>query len=338
MRSMYEKIQELADIPSFSKHEQLVKGIINAIDEKLLSKGDTLPSVNTMNKELGFAKETIVKAYSELKNRGIIESRNRLGYFIINEDTEQTLKVALMMYAYDTFQELFYTNFRNGLGDKVHLDVFFHHGNIEVFETMLGIIRGKYGMYVISPIPHPKSAALLQTIPLSKFIMFDRYEPIEGEFNHITQEFEQSSYQALVALADTIRLFDEIIFFYHPNSLIPIEILRSFKKFLKDFDIKGGIRAEYTVGSIEKGKVYFTLDNTDLYMMIKDAKIKNLVLGKDVGLLSHNDEPVKELIGDGITTFSTDFGLMGKKTAEYVLSREKIQETVPTVLIRRNSL
>ena len=80
------------------------------------------------------------------------------------------------------------------------------------------------------------------------------------------------------------------------------------------------------------------MDNTELYLMIKDCKARNLVLGKDVGLLSHNDEPVKELIGDGITTFSTDFALMGQKAAECVLSREKIQETVPTVLIRRNSL
>ena len=338
MRNIYEKIQELADIPSFSKHEQLVKGIMNAIDEKLLSKGDALPSVNTMNKELGFAKETIVKAYSELKNRGIIESRNRLGYYILNEDTEQTLRIALMMYGYDTFQEQFYTSFRNELGDKVHLDVFFHHGNIAIFETMLEIVRGKYGMYVISPIPHPKSAALLQTIPLSKLVMFDRFEPIEGDFCHVTQEFEKSSYRAFAELADTVRQFDEIIFFYPPHSLVPIEILKSFKKFLKDFNIKGGIKPEYKSGSIEKGKVYFTPNNTELFSMIKDCKTKNLILGKDVGLLSHNDEPVKELIGDGITTFSTDFALMGKKTAEHVLSREKIQEIVPTVLIRRNSL
>ena len=131
--------------------------------------------------------------------------------------------------------------------------------NIEVFETIFDHIRGKYGMYVISPIPHPKSAALLQTIPLSKLVMFDRFEPIEGDFCHITQEFEKSSYQAFAELADTIRQFDEIIFFYPPNSLVPIEILRSFKKFLKDFNIKGSLRAEYKSGSIEKGKVYFTI-------------------------------------------------------------------------------
>ena len=338
MRNVYEKIQELADIPTFSKHEQLVRGIINAIDEKILVKNDALPSVNTMNKELGFAKETIVRAYAELKSRGIVEARNRKGFFVVNAHTEQTLKVALMMYGYDTFQELFYSAFRDGLGERVHLDVFFHHGNIEVFETILDHIRGKYGMYVISPIPHPHTAQLLQTIPQNRFLMFDRYEPMEGDFCHVTQEFETSSYEAFAALAETIRAFDEIIFFYHPDDLIPIEILRGYKRFLKDFGIKGGVRAAYKSGSVEKGKVYFTIDNTELYMMIKDCKQKKLVLGQDLGILSHNDEPVKELIGDGITTFSTDFALMGKKAANYVLTREKIQETLPMMLIRRNSL
>lgn len=335
---MYKKIRELADIPSLSKHEQIVNGVINAINEKFLSIGDPLPSINAMKKETGFAIQTIVKAYNELKERGIIESRNRLGYFVLNENTDNILTVALMMYGFDTFQVQFYKSFRSELGDNVNVDVYFHHGNINIFETILEHIRGKYGMYIISPIPHPKSAGLLQTIPLNQLIMFDRYEPIEGEFNHITQEFAQSSYNALATLIESIRKYDEIIFFYSPDGLVPAEIFQSFNKFLKDFNVNGSIRPEYKSGSIEKGKVYFTIDNSELYSLIKDSKKNNLIIGKDLGLLSHNDEPVKELLCDGITTFSTDFALMGRKVAENVLSRESVQEVLPTELIRRNSL
>lgn len=338
MRDLFEKIQELQDIPNYSKHEQIVNGIINAIDEKLISQGEMLPSVNVMIKEVGFARETIVKAYSELKNRGIIESKNRLGYFVSNRDTSQTLKVALLMFAFDTFQEIFYRNFREGLGENIHLDVYFHHNNIDVFETILTHINGKYGMYVVSPIPHPKTKTLLETIPLNKLLMFDRYEPIDGDFCHITQEFEESSYRAFAEVADAIKQFDEMIFFYKPASIIPIEILRAYKKFLKDFNIKGFTANEYKSGSLEKGKVYFTLSNLDLWAMLKDCKAKNFTLGKDIGILSHNDELVKEILFDGITTYSVDFGAMGRKAAHFVLTREKIQETMPTILIRRNSL
>jgi DNA-binding transcriptional regulator YhcF (GntR family) len=338
MKNIFEKIQELEDIKGYSKHEQLVQGIINAINEKILEQGDTLPSVNSMISELGFARETIMKAYRDLKDRGIIEAKNRLGYYVSNKDTDQTLKVVLLMFGFDTFQEIFYRNFREVLGENIHLDVFFHHNNIEVFETILNHVKGRYGMYVIAPIPHPKSKMLLQTIPINKLLMYDRFEPIDGDFNHITQEFQDSTYNILTQLTDRLRDFKDFTFFYHPNSMIPIEILKAFKKFLKEHNIKGAVSDEYKEGDVEKGKAYFVISNVDLYQIIKDCKAKGLILGKDVGILSHNDEPMKEIIADGITTYSSDFGLIGRKAANFVLTREKIQETTSMVLIRRNSL
>jgi DNA-binding transcriptional regulator YhcF (GntR family) len=338
MLTIFEKIQELEEIPSYSKHEQFVQGIINAIDEKIISKGAPLPSINVLIKKLGFARETIMKGYRELINRGIVESKSRLGYFVANDDTEQTLKVALLMYLIDSFQEQFYRNFRNELGPNVHIDVFFHHGNITVFETMLDMIKGKYGVYVISPIPHPKTKQLLETLPGNKLIMFDRYEPLEGEFNFITQEFEQSTYKVLSELAETIMKFDEMILFHTPGSLDPIEIIKSFKKFAKDFKVNTRILNEYKPGSVEKGKVYFTLDNSEIWKIMKDCEIKHFEIGEDIGILSHNDEIVKEIVGGGLTTYSADFSLMGKKVAQAILKKEKVQEIIPTVLIRRKSL
>jgi DNA-binding transcriptional regulator YhcF (GntR family) len=338
MRNVFEKIHELDEMPSYSKHDQLVQGIINAIDEKIIVQGGVLPSVNAMINELGFARETIMKGYRKLVSRGIIESKNRLGYFVANNNTNQELKVALLMYAMDTFQEQFYRSFRNELRANVHLDVFFHHGNIEVFETMLSLIKGKYGMYVISPIPHPRTKELLNTIPRNKLIMIDRYEPLDGEFNYVTQEFRKSSYAAFAQLADAIKKFDEMIFFHLPGSLVPIEIVQSYLKFVKDFKVKGKVLAEYKPGSVEKGKVYYTNDNSELWKILKDCRNKKIKPGKDVGILSHNDEPVKEIISDGITTYSTSFTQMGKRAAEAVINRESIHEIIPTVLIRRNSL
>jgi len=338
MLTIFEKIQELEEIPSYSKHEQFVQGIINAIDERIISKGAPLPSINVLIKKLGFARETIMRGYRELISRGIVESKSRLGYFVANDDTEQTLKVALLMYLIDSFQEQFYRNFRNELGPNVHIDVFFHHGNITVFETMLDMIRGKYGVYVISPIPHPKTRQLLETLPANKLIMFDRYEPLAGEFKYITQEFEQSTYNVLSELVQTIKKFDEMILFHTPGSLDPIEIIKSFKKFAKDFKVNAKILNEYKPGSVEKGKVYFTLDNSEIWKIMKDCEIKHLVLGQDIGILSHNDEIVKEIVGGGLTTYSADFSLMGKKVAQAILKKEKVQEIIPTVLIRRKSL
>ncbi|MFC0512928.1 GntR family transcriptional regulator [Mucilaginibacter angelicae] len=336
MDKIFDEIRKLAEVPSYSKHDRFVQGIINAIDEKFIGQDEVLPSVNRLIKELGFSRETIMKGYKDLISRGIVESKNRLGYFVGNGNTGQTLNVALLMYNLDTFEEQFYRNFRHELGENVQLTTYFHHGNIEIFETILLQIRGKYGMYVAAPIPHPKTKELLDIIPRNKFLMFDRFEPLEGEFNHITQEFGHSSYDVFSKLAPRIKQFDEFIFYHSKNSLDPKEIVQSFKKFLEDFDVKGRILEEYVPGSIQKGKVYFTLDNFALWQIMRDCKTQMLEPGKDLGVLSHNDEPAKEIIG--ITTFSADFSSMGQLAGKAVLSKEKLQLTVPMLLFDRSTL
>jgi hypothetical protein len=45
-----------------------------------------------------------------------------------------------------------------------------------------------------------------------------------------------------------------------------------------------------------------------------------------------------EIIENGITVISTDFAMMGQQAAEFVKSREKIQEVIPARMIVRNSL
>lgn len=338
MKQIIQQIKNLESINTFSKHEQLVQGIINAIDENIVTKGDLLPSVNTFMGELGFARETIAKAYKELVHRGIIESKNRLGYFVATTDVKQELKVALLIFAFDIFQEMFYENFRKGLGKNVQLDIFFHHNNFETFENIVDNIKGKYGMYVIAPIPNEKTAAVLKQLPTKRVLLVDRLIKTDEKYNYVAQEFGDSSYNAFVKLKDKIKKYDEIIFFFKPSSAEPNEILESFKRFMKDYNINGVIKEEYVSGALEKGKVYFTIHNLELWEMLKDSKSKGLKLGQDIGFISHNDDIVKEIIFDGVTTFSADFSEMGRKAANFVLNRKKIQEIIPTVLIERNSL
>lgn len=336
MESFFDEIKKLNAIPSYSKHERFVQGIINAINERIVAQDEMLPTVSKMMHELGLSRETVIRGYKELVDRGIVVSRSRQGYFVGSGNTGIVMNVALLMYNLDTFEEQFYRNFRHEIGQNISLNTYFHHGNIEIFETILAQIKGKYGMYVIAPIPDPKTKELLETIPREKLLMFDRFEPLEGDFNHITQEFKKSSYEIFSALAPKIRQYDEFVFFHSESSLDPKEIVVAFKKFLKDFDVKGRIEKEYIPGSIERGKVYFTLDNFALWQIMKDCKAKSLQPGIDLGVLSSNDEPAKEIIG--ITTYSADFSQMGIIAGRAVLNRQKIQLTVPMILFERTTL
>ena len=63
-----------------------------------------------------------------------------------------------------------------------------------------------------------------------------------------------------------------------------------------------------------------------------------LELGRQVGLISYNETPLKKIILNGITTISTDFQEMGTMAARLVLGNECKRQEVPFYLTLRNSL
>lgn len=336
--SLIDKIKSLGSINTLSKHEQLVHGIIEAIDSGILVVGDQLPSINQMVKDMGFARKTIVKAYEELKHRGLVESKKLKGYFIVSQETNVTLKVALLLFNFQRFQEEFYTTFRQELGKRFQIDVFFHHNNSSIFESIFNNIRGKYGMYVVAPIPDPRIQTLLTSIDPQKLLIVDRYMELPSDYSYISQEFEEATFNKLVELLPRIRKYQEFVLFFSENLDYPLGILKAFKRFVSDYEMKTRVVNEYTPGTVEKGSLYFFISDTYLWDVLRDCQDHGYVLGDDVGILSHNDHVVKEIVFGGITTISTDFKEMARKAANHIKNREITQEIMPFNLMIRNSL
>ncbi|UZO81437.1 GntR family transcriptional regulator [Aquimarina sp. ERC-38] len=335
---LVQKIYDLQNINSISKHEQIVHGIINAIDSGILIAGDKLPSINEMVAEIGYARKTFVKAYTELKERGLVESKNLKGYYIISTETNVTLKVALILFAFHSFQEDFYNTFRKELGEKFHIDIFFHHNNIDLFRTILNNISGKYGMYVIAPIQQEATITLLKKISADRLLIVDRFIKMPSDYSYISQEFEEVTYQKLVGLTSKIKKYDRFVLFYKKQADYPQGILKAFKRYCEDFDINGNIKESYEEGSLENHTAYFFISDSQLWKVLKDVRTMNYHIGKDIGVLAHDDNIVKELTFGGITTISTNFSEMAKKAALFIKKGKRIQEIVPTYLYQRNSL
>lgn len=338
MKNLFVKIQELKLIRNISKHEQIVQGIINAIDSKVLIVNAPLPSLATMNRQLGFAEKTIVKAYAELKSRGIIESKPRRGYYVIDNRTKQVVRVMLLMYAFGMIQKTFYNAFKIGLGENVRIDTFFHHNNLSVFKNFISDNLDKYGVFVVAPIHHPEVVTLLQLIPSDKLLIIDRFEYIGKNYSYVSQDFKTHTNLALEKIKGAVKNFKQIILFYRIDTDYPKGILQAFKNFIKANSITGSVEPFYMPNTLKKNTLYFTINDIDLWEILQDCQKNNFELGKDIGILSCDETPAKKIVLGGITTISTDFRLMAQKSAEYVLNRIPIKEIIPGELIRRKSL
>ena len=337
--SVVTNILRLKENNELSKHEQLVHGVIEAIDSGKISIGDQLPSINNMVEEVGFARKTIFKAYEELKDRGLIESRKLRGYFVISQETNVTLRMALLLYAFQSFQEEFYNTFRKEVGDRFQIDVYFHHNNISIFETLMANITGKYGMYVIAPVQNKKAIPLLQRIAPEKLLIVDRYIFLGPEYSYISQEFENAMYSNLAKLLPEMISYKKITLFFNEKiEYPPIGIRKGFERLVAEKGINSVIEKEYIPGSVKKGHLYFILNDTMLWHILRDCVQKGYVIGEDVGILSHDDNVAKEIAFGGITTISTDFREMAKMAARHLKRSEKTQIIVPSNLIKRQSL
>lgn len=72
--------------------EQIVEQVTHFVSIGVLNKDDKLPSVRSLAEKLKVNPNTVVKAYNELENKGIIISSYKRGYFIADSDVKDEWK------------------------------------------------------------------------------------------------------------------------------------------------------------------------------------------------------------------------------------------------------
>jgi DNA-binding transcriptional regulator YhcF (GntR family) len=321
-----------------SKHDQLVHGITHAISNKSIRTGQSLPSISTFMKELSLSRMTVIKALNELKNRGIIESKRRVGYFVKSENVEQQLKVMLLLTAFNPYQEALYNALTSELdGHNISVDLFFHHGNPTVFSYILKDNLEKYGLYLITPLEHHETLDLMNQIPDDKLLQITR--PTQKLANHyIIQDFYSEVINALESVKYRFTKYKKFILVYPTTCYHPPQIVKAFRHFCTYNNMKHSVVSKPDINANSKHHAYFIIDDGHLIQAIKDAEHFGFILGNDFGVLSYNDTPMKEMIRQGITVISTDFVRMGRLAGQFIITKKPVNEVIKTNIILRNSL
>lgn len=324
-------INHLSDIP---KYQQIVNCINNAIGKSVLQKGDSLPSVNKICETTLLSRDTVFKAYSILKDNGVVESVPNKGYFVANE----TKKVLLLLDTFKAYKEVLYHSFINNLPDNIITDVQFHHYNINNFKTIINNSIGKYYKYIIMNFDDVNVPSIISKINENKLLLIDWDVHSSPKNNYLFQDFGISFFKSLEGAVHLIRKYKKINFLYPSFTNHPIETVVFFKKYCKNFNFNYKIITNLKDVNIEKNIAYISVSDRMLGIFLEQCRNKNLELGVDVGLLSYNETPMKKFIYKGISVISTDFKKLGTKAAEFIIEDKKIQEYISTKLILRESL
>ena len=319
------------------KYKQIITWVEEAISKGEIKKGDKLPSLNVIKNKHKLSRDTVLVAFNELKNRGIIYSVVGKGYYVSSEDILVEKKIFILFDELNSFKEDLYNSFLENIGDAIQVDIFFHHFNRELFEKLINDSSGNYSYYVIMPANLPDTNVIIQSLPNDKVYLLDQVPKGLEKLPAVYQDFERDIQKGLFTGLHAIRKYEKLILLFSQDKQ-PKQLLRGFESFCVQYKVNYEVTDSIYKRIPKKGELYIVFEDKDLIKILKKVKEENLELSKEIGIISYNDTLLKEVVADGITTISTDFELMGKTLAAMILSNDQTSIANPSKLIFRKSI
>jgi DNA-binding transcriptional regulator YhcF (GntR family) len=325
---------------STPKYEQLVNEIIRHIRAKHFKLGDKLPSIHEICNNFNISRDTVVIAYNELKSRGIISPKHGKGFYVASTTIKSKLKIFLLFDVMNGYKEVLYRSFLNSLGSDFQVDIFFHYYNLKVFHQLISNNINKYGFYVIMPHFNEDVSEHVKQIPPEKLLIIDK-DLISGQGNYaaVFQNFEKDVYNALNEALPVLKKYSSLKFISNNNfQFIPSGMEKGFRKFCIENNVNHQIYKNIKSAVPVKGDAFLAVSDQDLIELLKVSKANQWEPGKDIGIISYDETPLKEILAGGISVISTNFKEMGETAAEMIKKRTVTKIENPCHFTARKSL
>ena len=327
-------------------YKQLIKSIQDLISEGKYKKGDFIPSMNEMAGELDISKETVKKAYSILREKGIVESSHGKGFYV-TDPNKNNIKILLLFDKISTYKQVLYSSFVTNIGDVSEITIRLHNQDIDLFEHFINENLDNYDYYIVTPhfplTPNirKKTVKILKRIPNRKLILLDNHiTELPGNFGSAYQDFEHDIEDGLNRNIDILKRFKMLKVYSTKGSMYASLIEKGIERSCLKNNMPFEIHKVIDTNKIEKQEVFLILNSqldNELIQLVKAAKQKDFVIGKDIGIISYNESPINEIILDGLSVFSTDFKQMGKLAAKMIKEKSVKKVKCDFSLIRRNT-
>lgn len=335
----YISIDEYSATP---KYVQLTNSILSAIEAGHILKDDILPSICDISTQLEISRDTVEKAYRNLKNIGVLTSIPGRGFYILDTAFRQNLKVCLLFNKLSVYKKIVYDSFLSALGPGAATDLFIYNNDSSIFKNLLEDKIDRYSHFVI--IPHfmegkEHAYDVINSIPKQKLILLDKRIPgIKGDYAGVYEDFENDIYTSLEEACPSLTKYHTLKLIFPANSYYPKEIVAGFSRFCQNYAFNYELINNVSDMQISEGEAYINLLEDDLVTLIEKIQLSNLKIGEQVGIISYNEAPIKRVILNGITTISTDFAKMGTLAAGLILRNAHEHIDVPFHLTLRDSL
>jgi DNA-binding transcriptional regulator YhcF (GntR family) len=339
---MFEKFLTIDENSKIPKYQQVVDTIVSDIEIGMVKVGDKIPSINETSEEYYLSRDTVEKAYKILRRRGIITAVRGKGFYVSSTDRKEGKRILLVFNKLSDHKKTIYNSFVKTLGQNATVDLQIHQSDSRILEKIIIENLGKYDHYVIMPHLIDENDSVrtaINKIPKDRLLLLNKdMTGIEGEYGCVFEDFELDIHQALYTGIEKIKKYKKLFLVFPTENYYCAGIKGGFVNFCEEEGFEYEIIERASHHDVKARELYVVIEESDLVEIIKKTSAKNLKLGKNVGVITYNDTPFKEILAGGITVLSTDFVKMGETMADMVktFSRQKVKN--PFKLIVRNSM
>lgn len=315
------KIDHNSNIPLY---KQIVANVKEDIKKGTLASGATMPSLSEFARANNISMETTKKAYNILKNEGLMSGHQGKGYYIDIRNSNAPLRILMLVDKLSAYKLAIHKGLVEALQHPADITINIHNQDIEMFDKMVTDTAEDYDYYLVAAhfpaeVKSSRVAKILKRIPNNKLILIDKDIPeIKGHIGRVYQDFTNDAAQSLHEAISLVRKYRNVTVISSESSLYGGIIGPSIMRMLKKEKITCSLEQTFKPELMTLGTLFIVLCgqlDTDHFTTIREALSRGYVLGRDIGLISYNDEPVNEFICGGLSCLSSDFYQMGLEAA-----------------------
>lgn len=265
---------------------------------------------------------------------------------IINQEKDtRTLKILFVFNRLSDFEDQLYKSFLQAIDGKAFVDVYVQPFSPQSALHFDQVIRHKTEQYdVIALLLHAVhlNEDILKTInsiPKQKLLLLDKKNPfVRGQYACVYHDFQQGIAEVLASYRHLFLKYQAINIVIEEPSFLQREMAETIRAFTQANAQHCHIYTSFNAAIVRKNEAYLVFSETFLAEILKVCQHKTFTLGKDLGIVSYHETPLKEVLCGGITVLTANHTQLGKSAAELILQQSQQHVPNPFVFIQRNSL
>lgn len=290
------------------KYHQFTNLLLNKIHNGELKEGEKLPSIVDASESYELSRDTVLRAYKDLYNKGLLTSVYRKGYFVSNPVLGKPTKRVLMITSGLTSANfLFYQKLSRIMEDNdIEYDFKVYHNNMDRLSYLMDEAVGNYHTFIVDPqlLSTEKVVEIVKSKVVKDEIILLNDQNTGGLLckRHIQFDIKNDLYTALIKLSERLDHYQTLNLMLPEKEYFPYRLINGFFDYCDNHNKSGHLLEE--VKGVKRGNAYIAIDEKSLFAVLNSACQSSIEPGEDIGLLALFERPYFQYLSKKITSLN----------------------------------